>query len=161
MSNTSKPRTSRGLLTRRLIHSLVLGAALVVSGCGMMMTMMHGKVERPPADEFGFGPRTSGQGAYQATLDPVQPIKVGRMQTMRLRLHNGAGQPVDDATIAVDGGMPQHGHGLPTRPRVTRNHGDGLYDVEGMKFNMGGWWVVKFRIEAAAGSDSIVFNLSL
>jgi hypothetical protein len=161
MSNTSKPRRSPGLVTRRLIQSLVLGAVLVVGGCGMMMTMMHGKVERPRAEEFGFGPRTSEQGAYQATLDPVQPVRVGRMQTMRLRLRNGAGQPVDGAAIVVDGGMPQHGHGLPTRPRVTANHGDGLYDVEGMKFNMGGWWVVKFRIDAAAGRDSIVFNLDL
>jgi hypothetical protein len=28
-----------------------------------------------------------------------------------------------------------------------------------MKFNMGGWWVVKFRVRSAAGSDSLVFNL--
>jgi hypothetical protein len=30
-----------------------------------------------------------------------------------------------------------------------------------MKFNMGGWWVVKFRVAAVAGRDSVVFNLSL
>ena len=30
-----------------------------------------------------------------------------------------------------------------------------------MKFNMGGWWVVTFRVQAAAGSDSLTFNLSL
>ena len=30
-----------------------------------------------------------------------------------------------------------------------------------MKFNMGGWWVVKFRVDAAAGNDSLVFNLKL
>jgi hypothetical protein len=58
--------------------------------------------------------------------------------------------------------MPQHGHGLPTKPRVTRALGNGDHLVEGMKFNMGGWWVVKFRVaSSAAGADSVVFNLSL
>ena len=69
--------------------------------------------------------------------------------------------PVDRASITVSGGMPQHGHGLPTTPRVTRSLGNGNHLVEGMKFNMGGWWVVKFRVEADSGRDSVVFNLKL
>ena len=44
------------------------------------------------------------------------------------------------AAITVDGGMPQHGHGFPTRPRVTRDLDDGTYLLEGMKFSMTGWW---------------------
>ena len=58
--------------------------------------------------------------------------------------------------------MPQHGHGLPTKPRVTRALGHGDHLVEGMKFNMGGWWVVKFHVASAtAGADSVVFNVKL
>ena len=72
-----------------------------------------------------------------------------------------AGAPVTGAAISIDGGMPQHGHGLPTKPQVTRELGSGDYLVEGMKFNMGGWWVVKFHVTAAAGRDSIAFNLKL
>jgi len=68
---------------------------------------------------------------------------------------------VDSATITVDGGMPQHGHGLPTKPRVTRQLGNGDHAVEGLKFNMGGWWVVKFRVQSEVGSDSLVFNVRL
>jgi hypothetical protein len=68
---------------------------------------------------------------------------------------------VDGCTITVDGGMPQHGHGLPTKPRVTRALGNGDHLVEGMKFNMGGWWVVKFAVAGEAGRDSVVFNLKL
>jgi hypothetical protein len=30
-----------------------------------------------------------------------------------------------------------------------------------MKFNMGGWWVVTFRVASATGSDSLTFNLKL
>jgi hypothetical protein len=57
--------------------------------------------------------------------------------------------------------MPQHGHGLPTQPLVTAYLGDGTYLVEGMKFQMGGWWVVDFTIEANGQSDTVRFNLSL
>jgi hypothetical protein len=30
-----------------------------------------------------------------------------------------------------------------------------------MKFSMSGWWVVKFVIQAPAGTDSVRFNLGL
>ena len=63
--------------------------------------------------------------------------------------------------IIVDGGMPQHGHGLPTKPLVTAHLGEGKHVVDGMKFNMGGWWVVKLTIDGAKGSDVVTFNLKL
>jgi hypothetical protein len=53
--------------------------------------------------------------------------------------------------------MPQHGHGLPTRPRVTRELAGGVYEVGGVRFNMGGWWELKFTI----GGDTVTFNLGL
>jgi hypothetical protein len=160
MNDTSKPNPRRSSIASRML-GIGLATVLVASGCGMMMNRLHGDVERPGAAEFGFGPRTSAQGRYQATLEPIERIRLGRIQTMRLQLNNGSGEPLDGAEITVGGGMPQHGHGLPTRPRVTRNSAGGVYEVEGMKFNMGGWWVVKFRIESAAGADSVVFNLEL
>jgi hypothetical protein len=61
----------------------------------------------------------------------------------------------------VDGDMLQHGHGLPTQPRVTENLGGGRYLVEGMKFKMGGWWVVDVRITADGVTDTVRFNLLL
>jgi hypothetical protein len=57
--------------------------------------------------------------------------------------------------------MPQHGHGLPTSPQVTQNLGNGDYLVEGMKFQMPGWWEVRFSISAGAQTDTITFNLTL
>ena len=80
---------------------------------------------------------------------------------MRLAVADAQGRPIEGAVIGVDGGMPQHGHGLPTQPKVTRSVGEGVYEVEGMKFNMGGWWEVKFAIAAAAGADTVTFNLDL
>jgi hypothetical protein len=54
--------------------------------------------------------------------------------------------------------MPQHGHGLPTRPQVTRELPDGTYLLEGMKFSMTGWWEIKLAIQTTDAADKVTFN---
>ena len=118
---------------------------------------------RPPKDLDYSRTRVSENGAYRATIRPQgDSIPQGKLQSWTLHLESAAsGTPVNAATVGVDGGMPQHGHGLPPKPRA-RRVGEGEYLVEGLKFNMGGWWVVKFRVaSAAAGSDSVIFNVRL
>ena len=144
------------------VTALAVVAAVAATGCSHAMMMMHGKnVARPAATEFGPGPRASASHQFTATLQSDQPLRPRTMQTVRVAITDAAGMPVDDATIQVDGGMPQHGHGLPTRPRVTRALGNGLYEIEGVRFNMGGWWEFKLAIKAASGSDVVTFNLAL
>lgn len=117
---------------------------------------------RPPVDLDYGRTRTSEGRTYVATIKPQgDSIPQGKLQRWALHLATAAGTPVDSASISVDGGMPQHGHGLPTKPRVTRALGNGDHLVEGLKFNMGGWWVVKFHVTSAAGRDSVVFNVRL
>ena len=140
-----------------LRYSLAAAAAAALLFTGACMMFM-----RPPADLDYGRTRASDGGAYRATILPAgDSIPKGKLHRWTLHLETAAGVPVERATVAVDGGMPQHGHGLPTRPRVTRPLGRGDYAVEGMKFNMGGWWVVKFRVAAEAGRDSVTFNLKL
>src|SRR5215218_8676981 len=128
--------------------------ALLFGGC-----MMFAK---PPRDLDYSRTRTSAGGLYRATIHPQgDSIPQGRLHRWTVHLETASGAPVDSATMVVDGGMPQHGHGLPTKPRVTRALGHGDHLVEGLKFNMGGWWVVKFRVSAAPGADSVVFNVKL
>ena len=106
--------------------------------------------------------KVSAHRLYRASVRPdVVPIRVRRLQSWTLHVDAMDGRPVDMATITMNGGMPQHGHGLPTSPRVTRALGNGDHLVEGVKFNMGGWWVVRFAIASAAGTDTVTFNLSL
>jgi len=144
------------------IAALSLVAAVAVTGCGHLMMMTHGSdIARPAETEFGIGPRASASRQFTATLQPDQPLRPRRMQTVRVAITDAAGAPVDNATIRIDGGMPQHGHGLPTRPRVTRALGNGLYEIEGVRFNMGGWWEFKLAINAPSGSDIVTFNLAL
>ena len=149
-------------LRTAFVAALVMSAALAATGCGHVMMMMHGKnVARPSATEFGTGPRASASRQFTATLQADQPLRPRRMHTVRVAITDAAGVPVDDANIHVDGGMPQHGHGLPTRPRVTRALGNGLYEIEGVRFNMGGWWEFRLAINAPSGSDVVTFNLAL
>lgn len=151
-------------MTRRkaLASILTLAAIVAAAGCGHLMMMMHGTgIPRPADAEFGTGPRTSTTGRFVATLQTDGPLEVRRLQTVRVAITDDAGRPMDDLAIAVGGGMPQHGHGLPTRPRVTRALGDGLYEIEGVRFNMGGWWELTLSITTAAGPDVVTFNLDL
>jgi hypothetical protein len=74
---------------------------------------------------------------------------------VKVKLTSPAGAPVTHAHIQVDGGMPQHGHGLPTWPQVTRELPDGGYLIEGMKFSMSGWWEIKLAID---GADRVTFT---
>ncbi len=104
----------------------------------------------------------SEHDSYQVSYETVlNPIPINQIQTWTIRVTEPDGRTVEDAQITVDGGMPQHGHGLPTAPQITDYLGDGLYRVEGMKFNMPGWWVVKFEITHDGTTDNVTFNLML
>lgn len=91
----------------------------------------------------------------------LDPIAVNTMHAWTLHIQDRSGKPVTDATVQVEGGMPDHDHGLPTRPRITQNLGGGDYLLEGMKFHMGGWWQVTFLIQLGETSDRVTFDLNL
>jgi hypothetical protein len=88
----------------------------------------------------------------------AEPIAINQMHAWEVKVTSPAGAPVLRAQIDVDGGMPQHGHGLPTRPRVTRELGDGRYLIEGMKFSMTGWWELKLNVQSEGVADQVTFN---
>jgi YtkA-like len=151
-SNTaSQPVSPRSTLARFVAPA---AAVILLTGCMMF--------SRAPQDLDYSRTRVSEAGTYRGTIRPQgDSIPQGRLQSWTLHLETASGAPVDSASIVVDGGMPQHGHGLPTKPVVTRQSGNGDHVVEGLKFNMGGWWVVKFRVSSCAGTDSLVFNIKL
>ena len=143
--------------TRRIVAIRTFAVFALTSPVAGCMLFAHA-----PANLDYSHTRTSESGVYRATIvTPGDSIPTGKLQSWTLHLETANGVPVDVATVSIDGGMPQHGHGLPTKPQVTRALGDGNHLVEGMKFTMGGWWVVKFRVSSSAGSDSLVFNLNL
>ena len=125
-----------------------LAAAALVAACST-----------PPTDLDLSLDKRSAAGAYRVALvPPAQPPALNQMHAWTVKLASADGRPVPQARFRVDGGMPQHGHGLPTRPRVTRELEAGTYLLEGMKFSMTGWWELKLAIDAADGTDQVTFN---
>lgn len=142
---------------------ILIGAVLIVliSGPQAIMSRMMG-VEAPPDDLDTATTRLSDQGIYNVTYSSSNnPIPINQIHTWTIHVETADGQLVEQADINIDGGMPQHGHGLPTQPQVTENLGNGDYLVDGMKFHMPGWWMVTFHITADGRSDSVNYNLVL
>jgi hypothetical protein len=119
------------------------------------------KMSAPPGLDYSTT-RASENGLFTASFSPqADPIPLNRIHSWRLHVQDAGSAPVTDAAIVVGGGMPQHGHGLPTAPRVTQNLGGGDYLVEGLRFQMRGWWVVSFTITSGGKTDTVTFNLDL
>lgn len=91
----------------------------------------------------------------------LQPIRINELHTWVLHVTTTAGDPVVGATIEVNGGMPAHDHGLPTRPRVTQELGGGKYRLDGMRFHMTGQWEITLQISTGDESDTVVIALIL
>lgn len=157
-TNVTQPPVRASGMTL-ILSQLVLAVAL---GAGHVAPSMGADAPRPPAKtEFGPGPRASAERLYSATLEPGEPIRLRRLQTLPVRVVDAQGRPVDDASISVEGGMPEHRHGLPTQPRVSSPLGNGRYEIEGLRFSMGGWWELRLVIDSPAGVDTVTFNLDL
>lgn len=136
-------------MSRSLVSLVPLLSALALAGC---MT--------PPANLDLSLSRPTAEGRYVVTLQPpaVAPA-INQFHSWQIKVASPTGVPASDLRIAIDGGMPQHGHGLPTRPLVKTQLADGTYLLEGMKFSMTGWWEIKLALLTPAGPDKVTFNV--
>ena len=95
---------------------------------------------------------------YKST---VNPLPLYRIHGWIIHIDTLDGKPVNGARVIVYGGMPAHRHGLPTRPRVTEELGDGYYRLDGVRFHMGGSWEMVFTIRTDGAEDTVVLLLTL
>ena len=146
---------------RRLQRAAFFAGIAAVALATPVDAFLFKTVQKPDVNEFGFGPRESAGQKYTVYLRPTEQIKLRKLQSLRVLVLDAMGRPVENARISVDGGMPEHGHGLPTQPKVERSLGGGMYDIEGVRFSMGGWWELKLAIEAPQGADRVTLNISL
>lgn len=87
--------------------------------------------------------------------------KINSMHSWILHIENASGENIEGAIVEVDGGMPEHDHGLPTKPRVTAELGDGDYKLDGLRFHMSGYWEIVIKITTASDSSTITLPLQL
>jgi hypothetical protein len=127
----------------------VFASTVLVAACGTLPADLDLTLQHP-----------SQQGRFLVRMEPpVSGPAINQMHSWQVRLNTPEGAPVSQASIAFDGGMPQHGHGFPTRPRVMPELSPGVYALEGMKFSMTGWWDMRLAIRAGDTTDTAVFNV--
>jgi len=133
---------------RPFLFSLALTGLVSLSACVSAPSGLDLSLDRPTAQE-----------KYRVAIHPLaEPIAINKIHAWEIRLRTPSGEAVTGAKIGVGGGMPQHGHGFPTQPRVTKELGNGRYLLEGVKFSMPGWWEIKLAVDAPFGGDEVKFN---
>jgi hypothetical protein len=143
---------NRQQLRRAGIASFMLAATLSgTAACG-----------RPANLDLSLN-RSSEHNLFRVEVaSTVQPIPLSKVHQWSVHVAGADGKPVIGAKLTVDGGMPEHGHGLPTAPRAEPASAPGKYVIKGMKFSMTGWWVLKLQITGTDGrTDKVEFNLVL
>lgn len=107
-------------------------------------------------------PQAANAEEFMVTYStPGGPPEINRIYSWVLHVETDEGVPVEGAAIEVDGGMPAHDHGLPTRPRVTEELGGGDYRLDGVRFHMSGYWELVVTIRSDETEETVVVSLSL
>ena len=105
---------------------------------------------------------TTEKGLFRVVYEPaLDPPPLHTIHDWILTVTDADGAAVDGANVLIDGDMPEHQHGLPTKPEVTESLGDGRYRVEGMKFSMPGFWQITVFVQAGGRYDQATFDLTL
>ena len=146
------------------VHAPIVRFALALSSVAWLACAAPAPETAPTmADaEPGIGGRAiSDTGRLVGRLYPESGdrFEIGAFQTWVIELHDASGGDVTGAAIAIAGGMPGHGHGLPTQPRITEELGGGRYRIEGAKLNMVGAWVIEVFVQTPAQRDRLRFDL--
>ena len=103
--------------------------------------------------------RKSRNGLYTVKVENRPEPTLDEFHAWALRITDAAGKPVEQARVSIKGGMPEHGHGLPTSPKVTATGKPGEYRIEGLQFSMPGWWELSLYISRDKQDDSVTLNL--
>ena len=150
------PNRSRPSLSSPWRLIILLLAMALLAACS-------GATTTPAAGNPAVGaPQLSENGHFLVSYQAEEPaIALNTTHTWLLTVKTPAGTPVNDATIAVDGGMPAHNHGLPTQPQATKSAAPGAYRVEGVRFQMPGEWFMTFNIESGDLTDKVTFPFTL
>lgn len=92
---------------------------------------------------------------------PAGELEINHMHSWILHVADAEGEPIEGAQIEVQGGMPEHDHGLPTQPRITRELGGGDYQLDGMRFHMSGAWEITVQVTTESATHTVTLLLQI
>ncbi|MAE47279.1 MAG: hypothetical protein CMJ86_10360 [Planctomycetes bacterium] len=99
-----------------------------------------------PADEIQGSPTlkadANAQGFQLELITSPHPIPLNEDFSLRFRLLDASGQPLDDSLehIALDADMPEHGHGMKVAPVLSQD--EGWIEATPLLFHMPGIWEI-------------------
>lgn len=64
------------------------------------------------------------------------------------------------ANVVVDADMPDHGHGMNTKPETIHEGGE-RYRADGMLFHMEGDWSISVEVAAGGTKERALFPVSI
>lgn len=136
-------------LTKNLLSTLALATCFVLSGC-------NAESAPSPWQKVMAGI----EGKYQGLLHCDKAPQAGQFQQCQISFSTLQKTATALSTVQMEGGMPGHGHGLPTSP-VLHLKDTGTYQIEGLKYNMPGDWLLGFRVNGELGEDRIIFEFTI
>lgn len=124
------------------------------------------------APAAGAEPLPTARKLYRiAWRTEPSPPPLSALFEIEATVTDAAGAPVTDAKVRIDARMPQHGHGMATKPEddpgvcdasgAACTHAEGRYRTRGMKFHMPGEWTLSFDVEGPAGTDRLEVPLRI
>lgn len=137
----------------------------------ILLVWAWGCVTEPTVAPPPPGELTTAGGHYRLVWTPVpKPVPLAELFEVQTKLLDArTGAPVEDGSVHVDARMPQHGHGMATKPEDDPGvcptgapkgspdcrHPGGVYVTRGMKFHMMGSWTMTFDVTGPAGADRV------
>lgn len=138
---------------------------LAILGCSEAPTASPPPSSPAEAAPAVQAPLPTSRKLYQVTwrTEPSPP-PLSTLFEIEATVTDPSGAPITDATVRIDATMPQHGHGMATKPENDPGvcdatgacaHPDGRYRTRGMKFHMPGEWTLRFDVEGPKGTDHL------
>ncbi|WNC73626.1 FixH family protein [Thalassotalea psychrophila] len=85
-------------------------------------------------------------------------IPLNEIHSWTLTLTKKNGQTITGALVEISADMPEHLHGMTTKPKVLETETSGEYLIKGMNFHMPGWWKITLDISGYGSRDLIRIN---
>lgn len=113
-------------------------------------------------DVYAAGLSKTGAAMTVKLLDAQPAPLVKGTNTLVLQVLDGAGKPVDAATITIVPFMPDHGHGSAVAPIVTPAGADGKYNVSKVYLSMAGLWELRMNVQVPGSTPAdVTFSFCL
>lgn len=97
---------------------------------------------------------------HQVTVRPLSSsVDPASIHDWVVQVSDAGGVPVAGCRVGLDASMPEHGHGLPTEPRVEGEQPRGTYRVGGVRFSMPGYWLMTIKVRGCGPPQRIDLEL--